>query len=88
MKKPKKPRNFHAISAHFRNSAGAMKSKRKWDEDDQKTSGDWLFDAEINDLHEEEIRLSWCEHMEIIANYSGSVCYCSDHPKEYEERHK
>ena len=28
-KKPRKPRNWNAVAAHFRNSAGAMKDKKK-----------------------------------------------------------
>lgn len=87
-KKHKQPRNFLAVSAHFRNSAGAMKSKRKWDDDERKTSRDWLSEAERDDLHEEEIRLIWCEGMEAQTNYSGSQCYCSEHPEEYEDHRK
>lgn len=27
--KPKKPRNYHAVNAQFRNSAGAIRSKKR-----------------------------------------------------------
>lgn len=60
-KKSKQPRNWLAVSAFMRNSAGVMKSKKKWEEDEEKTVDDWLNDAKINDAHEAEIELLWDE---------------------------
>ena len=39
-KKPKQPRNWQAVNAQFRNSAGAMKDKRKQQEPDW--ASEWL----------------------------------------------
>ncbi len=75
------------MNAHFRRS-GPMKDMRK--ETSKQACRDFdLHDQVWDDLHEEEVRLIWCESMS--QQYWGDGydivkhCYCSTHQEEFRE---